>query len=174
MSTTPIKLNGRTYDFTSLRPSGLPPGLDDSLFTAYLRGVNFSDTISPSVPGGVHGIPLPRGRGNYSANASLDLVYEAWDAFTKSCAQSGISGITDFDFDLRIDVITQGRSSKIELMEASFLGISGGWARGGADGLPVSVPIYVRYLLINGVCAYSLDLDQDLSTESTGGVVLGI
>lgn len=174
MTTTPIKLNGRTYDFTSLRPSGLPPGLDDSLFTAYLRGVNFGDTITPSIPGGVHGIPLPRGRGNYAANASLDLVFEAWDAFTKSCAQNRITGITDFDFDLRIDVITQGRSSLIEIMEASFLGVTGAWARGNADGLTITVPIYTRYLLINGVCAYSLDLDQDLSTESTGGVSLGI
>ncbi len=172
MSTTPITLNGRTYDFTSLRPSGLPPGLDDSLFTAYLRGVNFGDAITPSVPGGVHGIPLPRGRGGYAANASLDLVFEAWDKFTKSCAQNSITGITDFDFNPRIDVITKGNSSKIELMEASFLGVTGAWARGGGDGLTVTVPLYVRFLLINGVCAYSLDLDQ-VSADSSTGVEFG-
>lgn len=174
MATNPIQINGRTYDFTSIRPSGLPNGFDSSLFTAYLRGVNFSESITPSVPTGVHGIPLPRGRGFYSASASLEMVFEAWDVFTKSLAQSQITGYTDLDFNLLIQLVTQGVTSQVELVECSFLGPSAGWARGGTDGLTITVPLYVRYVLTNGVCAYPLDLDQDLTTENTGGIALGI
>lgn len=174
MSNTPIRLNGRSYDFSSIRPSGLPPGLDDSLFLAFLRGVNFSDQVTPSAPGGVHGIPLPRGRGTYGANGGLEVVFEAWDEFTKNCRRNNITGITDFDFDLNLDVIAKGRQTKIQLMESSFLGISGGWQRGGTDGLIVTIPIYVRYLLINGVCSYSLDLDQNLGADPTTGFDIGL
>ena len=174
MSFNPLVINSRTYDFTSIRCSGLPLGFDSTLFTQHLMGISFSETVTPSVPAGVHGIPLPRGRGFYTCSTSLEMVWDAWDFFTKTLAQNGINGYSDFDFDLLIQYKTQGRTCKVEWKESSFLAPSGNHSRGGASGLTVNLGFYTRYILTNGVCAYPLDLDQDLSTLSSGGVSLGI
>lgn len=174
MSFHPVTINGRTYDFTSIRPSGLPKDFDTRFFTAFLRGVSFNEQITPSVPAGVHGIPLPRGRGIYTCTTSMDVIWEAWDEATKNMAESGLDGYTDLNFDLKIQYKTQGRVSEIVWHESSFLGPSANHTRGGADGLTVTIPMYTRYITTNGVCAYPLDLDQDLSSVNNGGVTFGL
>lgn len=170
----PLKINGRTYDFTSTRCSGLPLGFDDILFSQHLRALSYSQKVTPSQPEGVHGIPLPRGRGTYKANASIELVWDVWDTFTKALADNGIDGYTDFDFNLLIQYKSQGRVCKVELFEASFLSDDQKHKQGDAGGLITMQDLYVRYIEVNGVCLYPRDLDQDLTTQSSGGVVIGV
>ena len=172
---TPIKVNGRYFDFTSVRASGLPAGFDSSLFTAHLVGLSFSEKITPTLSRGVHGIPLPRGRGYYQAQASIEVVWDAWDAFTKRLASQGINGYSDYDFTMLLTYKTQGKVSEIRLMEASLLGPDANHSSGGQNGLTAKVEVYVRYILTNGVCAYPLDLDQDLTNAiASGGVIVGV
>ena len=174
MSFNPIKVNGRYYDFTSVRASGLPLGFDPTLFTAHLRAVNFTDNISPSRSRGVHGIALPRGRGDYDCSTSIEVVWDAWDEFTKTLAQNNVNGYSDFDFDLTINYKTNGKISEVVWKETSFLGPDTSHAQGNAAGLTVKLNMATRYVLVNGVCSYPLDLDQDLTGLSGGGIVVGV
>lgn len=161
MSFRPLKANGRYYDHTSLRLSGLPAGLDGSLFTAHVVSINWSEKVTADGQRGVHGIKLPRGRGTYEASASLEIIFEAWDELTKALAREGMDGYSDFDFDLVINLKTRGRASEIILKEASLLAPSVSSAQGQA-GITTKVDLYVRYITTNGVCAYPLDLEKDL------------
>lgn len=174
MSFLPPKLNGRAFDSTSLRCSGLPLNFDSTLFTQYLVNISFSEVITVSESQGTHGIPLPRGRGKYKANASIEVNLEAWDAFTKNLAANGVDGYSDFDFDMLIQYKTQGRVCEVVLKEASLLGPDASDGAANNGGLTRKVMMYVRYILTNGVCPYPLDLDQDLTDQSNGGVVIGV
>lgn len=174
MSFTPIRINRRSYDFTSVQCSGLPAGFDPKIFTAHLRGVNFSEKITPSLPRGVHGIPLPRGRGFYTCTTSLDMIWDAWDAFTKSLASAGLDGYSDFDFDFVLTYKAGSTISTVEWKETSFLGPDASHSQGGSDGLTVKIEMHTRYILTNGVCAYPLDLELDAGAIAEGGVVVGV
>lgn len=171
---TPVQLNQRSYDFTSVRCSGLPAGFDSRLFTAHLRGLNFSEAITPSLPRGVHGIPLPRGRGYYTTQTSMEVVWDAWDAFTKNLAARGLQGYSDFDFSMVVSYKAGQSISTVEWRQCSILNAEASHAQGGSDGLTARLTCHTRFILTNGVCAYALDLDQDLSSVGQGGVVVGL
>lgn len=166
MSFTPIQLNGRYFDLTSVRVSGLPAGIDDVFFTKHIMSITYSEKITHGKPQGVHGIPLPRTRGRYEASASFEVSFEAWAEFCSNLASQGISGYSDFTFDLLIQYKTAGRSAKVELKYAS-LGAPEGTDKHG-EGLTRKIPVEVQWIETNGVCAYPLDLDQDLTAAETG------
>ena len=171
MAFTPVKVNGRYFDFTSIRCAGLPLGFNEQAFTAHIRALNFSDSITPSRSRGVHGIALPRGRGDYDCTTSIEIVWDAWDGFTKALAKSNVNGYSDFDFDLTINYKTNGKISEVVWKETSFLGPSASHAQGNAGGLTVTLNMATRSILGNGVCSYALDLDQDISRLSSGSVI---
>lgn len=166
---TPIKINGSYYDFTSLRLSGLPDNFDSTFFTAHLMGVNYSDEVTVTESGGVHGIPLPPGRGTYKATTSMDMVWQAYDAFTRRLKESGLDGYTDLNFDLVLSYKAAGQTCEVKWMESRFLGLDASHQRGSS--LTAKIKIYTRYILTNGICIYPLDLDQDLTSVNNNQVV---
>jgi hypothetical protein len=169
---TPVQLNNLSYDFTRLRVSGFP-GTTGSLLKRMIKKINFSDSVTVTVPKGVHGIPLPSGLGTYSAQASLTVQYEAWEqllsgdgsgagggGFSQLVGPGG--GYTALQFNLTIDFRNKNnpRPSKYELREVRITGVGDAYSEGDASGLVVDLTLYVRYILRNGVCLYPLDLDS--------------
>ena len=63
----PVKINGLKTDWTSLRGSWWGTGLTSS----HLKSLNWDEMVTPTKPRGVHGIPLTRGLGFYTATASM-------------------------------------------------------------------------------------------------------
>lgn len=176
MSFTPVEvaLNQRYYDFTSVRVNGLPRFMSSALFGKHLKGLSWGDQISVSRGRGVHGIPLPRGRGDYSCSTGMELALEGFDDMTKMLAANGIDGYSDLTFNLLIQYKTQGRIMKVEWRESSLLGPDASHAQGATGGLSVKLAVDTRYILVNGVCSYARDLDQDLTGLATGGITVGV
>jgi len=176
MAFTPVEiaLNQRYYDFTSVRVSGIPRFMANALFGKQLKALSWGDQISVSKGRGVHGIPLPRGRGDYSCSTSMEVALEGFDDMTKSLAQNRIDGYSDLTFNLLLQYKTQGRIMTVEWRESSILGPDASHAQGATGGLSVKLAVDTRYILTNGVCSYARDMDQDLSGLATGGITVGV
>ena len=160
---TPVVLNNLSYDFTRLRISGWP-GTTGSLLRRMIKKVNFSDTVSPAIPKGVHGIALPSGLGSYSTSTSLSVQFEAWEellAGLKSVIESA-GGYTAIQFDLTVEYRNRAnpQPSRAELKESRIIGVSDAYSEGDASGLMTDLTLYTRYILRNGVCLFPLDLDS--------------
>lgn len=160
MAQRPITINGRTWDFTSIRITGFPGGAPSMV--PYLRDITYSDIVSPEATVGVHGIPLPRGRGTYTTSSSLTLVREGWDLLVESADFP--DGYSQYIFDLLIEF--QGAKRKTvrhELKETSIIAVNDNYQRGGTDGLMCQLTLSTRYILRSGKCIYPLDLPQVLN-----------
>lgn len=172
MALTPVQLNNLSYDFTRLRVSGFP-GTTGSLLQSMIKKINFSDSVTPTIPKGVHGIALPSGLGTYSTTSSLSVQFEAWEQLLSGdgsgASGGGLSqlvgqggGYTVIQFNLVIEYRNRNnpRPSKAELRETRIVGVGDAYSEGDASGLMVDLTLYTRYLLRNGVCLYPLDLDS--------------
>ena len=72
----PATINGLKTDWSSVRTVLFGTGLSAS----HLKDLSWTETVSPTKPRGVHGIPLTRGLGFYTATASATMSLEAWTA----------------------------------------------------------------------------------------------
>jgi len=169
---TPVQLNNLSYDFTRLRVSGFP-GTTGSLLKRMIKKIAFSDSVTPTIPKGLHGIPLPSGLGTYSTSSSLTVQFEAWEQLLSGDGSGqgggGLSqlvgnggGYTAINFNLTVDYRNKNnpRPSKAELRETRIVGVGDAYSEGDASGLVVDLTLYTRYILRNGVCLYPLDLDS--------------
>lgn len=159
---TPVQLNNLSYDFTRLRVSGWP-GTTGSLLKRMIKKINFSDSVTPTIPKGVHGIALPSGLGTYSTSTSFAVQFEAWEQLLAGLATlvGNGGGYTTIQFNLTIDYRNRANPvpSKAELREARIVGVGDAYSEGDASGLMTDITLYTRFVLRNSVCLYPLDLD---------------
>lgn len=155
---SPSGINGFKVDWASVRTTLFGTGLTAS----HLKDLSWTEAVTPTKPRGVHGIPLRRGLGFYTASASATMTIEAHAALL-SQQQSGYTTTLD-----TVSIAFQPYGSpvayQVQWIEASIIGEDFAFAQGQGDGLWVKVNIDLRYVMKAGTdgvfkCLYPLDLD---------------
>lgn len=161
-----LKVGNRSISHASLR---IAPVADDSGVTvpptlpAHVKEIRYQDGVSLVLPRGVHMVPLQRGDGGeYTANASLTLVTEAWIDWLEGFPVADTAGITDFDFTLEV-MWKPPRASQIQSVKwekASIISIDEGSASGGTDGVMTTLGWHVQQIFRNGRSLVARDQDR--------------
>ncbi len=165
----PVKINGFKTDWTSLRGSWWGTGLTSS----HLKSLNWDEMVTPTKPRGVHGIPLTRGLGFYTATASMEVTLECFNAML-SQFPNGYTAVQDNpQFSYKPYGSTAGNVFTVKWVEAYIIKESWAQSQGQGDGLWVKLDIDVRYVLKAGddgvlKCLYPLDLDGTGIARVTG------
>ena len=158
----PATINGLKTDWSSVRTVLFGTGLSAS----HLKDLSWTETISPTKPRGVHGIPLTRGLGFYTATASATMSLEAWTALLTQLP-NGYTALLDTVV-ISYKPYGQPVSGQTRWREASIIGKNPAWSQGQGDGLWVKIDFDVRYIEEAGTdgifkCMYPIDLDGALS-----------
>jgi len=155
----PTRIQGLAVDHSCVRIT-LPFG---EMFYTHCKSVTYDDSLQPSENMGTHPIPLPRGLGQYKANASMVIVADAWRQFL-SKAPDGYGALV---FPVVIDYIPRGAYAPSQDIwyDASIISVknSSGQGQGGLD---IELGFYLRWLTRDGKCLVPVDIDI---TPSLGG-----
>lgn len=155
---SPGGINGLKTDWSSVRTTLFGAGLSSS----HMKDFSWKESVTPTVPRGVHGIPLRRGLGFYTASASATITLEAWTNLL-TVLPIGYTALLD-----TISVSYQPYGSDIigraKIYEASIIGVDRSWSQGQGDGLWVKLDLNVRYCEEAGPdevfkCMYPINLD---------------
>lgn len=154
----PISINGFKTDWTSLRGSWWGTGMTQ----AHIKSLSWEEKITPTKPRGVHGIPLTRGLGYYTATAKMTITLECWSAMLTQLP----NGYTAVQDNPQFSYKPYGAPTALSCIwkEAYIIGKSHSQSQGQGDGLWVDIDIDLRYVLEAGAdnvfkCMYPLDLD---------------
>ena len=155
---SPAGINGLKVDWASVRTVLFGTGLTAS----QLKDLSWSEKVTPTIPRGVHGIPLRRGLGFYTVTASCTMTIEAHAAMLSQQQNGYTAKLTD------ISIAFQSYGSpvayQVKWREASIIGEDFTFSQGQGDGLWVKLDINLRYVEKAGSdgvfkCIYPLDLD---------------
>lgn len=158
----PSGINGMKTDWSSLRTTLFGAGLTAS----HMKDFSWKETITPTKPRGVHGIPLRRGLGFYVASASATITLEAWLSLLTQLP-NGYTALLD-TIVVGYKPYNSTRIGQAKLLEASIIGLDNSWSQGQGDGLWVKIDIDLRYVLQAGPdgvfkCMYPINLDGVLT-----------
>jgi hypothetical protein len=155
---SPGGINGLKTDWSSVRTTLFGAGLTAS----HMKDFSWKETVTPTKPRGVHGIPLRSGLGFYAATASATITLEAWTNLL-TVLPAGYTALLD-----TISVSYQPYGADIigqaKIYEARIIGVDKTWSQGQGDGLWVKLDLDVRYCEEAGPdgvfkCAYPINLD---------------
>ena len=164
----PATINGMKTDWTSLRGSWWGTGLTSS----HLKALSWDEKVTPTVPRGVHGIPLTSGLGFYTATAKMTITLECWSAILTQMPNGYTAVIDNPEFSYK-PYGTGTTTLSARWQEARIIGKSHNQSQGQGDGLWVDIDVYVRYVMEaaadgNFKCMYPLDLDGTGVAAITG------
>lgn len=153
MSLNPTQVNGLYTDHTSLRFS-MDQGSD--LFLSHLKSVNYGYRLNPSNAYGTHPIKLPTGLGQYEAEFSFTLVYEAWIDFIRQQPQ-GFGALVRA---ATLTFVPRGSflSHRVDFIDLRIVGPRFTSSQG-QGGLEVEVTTDLRWIYENGICLAPVDAD---------------
>jgi len=160
---SPSTINGLKTDWSSVRTTLFGTGLTAS----HLKDLSWQETVTPTKPRGVHGIPLRSGLGFYTCTASATMTQEAWTALLTQLP-NGYTALLDT---VVIGYKPYGApvAGQTRWREARICGKNPAWSQGQGDGLWIKIDFDVRYIEEAGTdgifkCMYPLDLDGALTT----------
>ena len=155
---SPAGLNGMKMDWASVRTALFGTGMTAS----HMKDLSWNEAVTPTKPRGVHGIPLRRGLGFYTATASATITLEAHAAML-SQLPNGYTGLLS-DATIAFQPYGSSIAYQVRWREASIIGEDYSFSQGQGDGLWVKLNIDLRYVEKAGTdgvfkCMYPLDLD---------------
>ncbi len=163
----PATINGMKTDWTSLRGQWWGTGLTAS----HTKALNWKESITPTKPRGVHGIPLRRGPGFYTVTASITVSLECFNAMLTQFPQG--YGMKEDNPLFAFKPYGQKQTFQVKWVEAFITEENYSFAQGQGDGLWVDLSVDVRWVEKAGddgvfKCIYPIDLDGGGSVTVTG------
>lgn len=154
----PDTINGHKTDWSSIRANFFV-----GLAASHMKDLSWTEQVTPTVPAGVHGIPLTSGLGFYRVtSATATITVEAWVAMLKRLGP----GYTALKERLTVNFKPYGSKviRKVRWHEARIVQKDDTHAQGSADGLWIKIGFNVRYIEEAGDddvyrCMYPLNLD---------------
>lgn len=163
-------VNGRRFDFSSVevKTNGA------SIVGRAVSSINYSDTLEPGVVRGGSPLPLGLTRGEYTAEASMEMPKEESVLFlaalvaqaTGAAALLGATGsaIPQGYMEVRFEIdVAYAESMLAAAIQVDHLNgcriksVSDSHARG-ADGLMVRLDMFVQYIVRNGLMPMGVDV----------------
>jgi hypothetical protein len=140
-------INGQRYDFTSVQimVNGVP------IVGRAPSSINYSDTLEPGVVRGGSALPLGLTRGEYSAEATLELPKEESDTLITALAATTLgAGYMEARFEISVAYAEiLGRTQVDQLNGCRVRRVDESHARG-AEGLTVRFELFVQAIIRNG------------------------
>ncbi len=159
-------VNGRRFDFSSvLVMMNTIPCVGRSI-----TAINYEDALTPGQVRGGHPMVLGLTRGDYDANASMEMPKEESDLFLNWIIAQGTAaglmqgsvppGFMEVRFEIMVAYAESLISSAIqtdELNGCRIVRVSDAHQRGGGAGLSVRFDLFVQHILRNGKAPMGID-----------------
>lgn len=144
-------VNGRRYDFTSVEIAinGIP------IMGRAVSSISYSDSLEPGVVRGGSALPLGLTRGEYSAEATLEMPKEEADRFLGALSVAAGGQLSTGYLEARFEVDVSYAENAFAVLQTDHLNgcrlrrVDESHARG-ADGLTVRFECFVQYVTRNG------------------------
>ncbi len=160
-------INGHAFDFSSIKLSfsATPVSVEIEALA-----INYQHALEPEELRGQGPMPLYDTTGIYSSSASLEMYLSEWRALRKNLAAApGAGGYMQKRFDITVNYAESGETAVEDTLRGCRVIRAGKAYRRSTEPLTVSIDLYVRQVLEDGVSAVEAGFGE-LISGLTGGL----